>query len=181
MKNKKLYTTGAIFLAIIAVLVYTGGCFATKTVHNQLSEQHIKFPAKEQLEKENPQLAKYADKAVDNGDAAKAYSEYIKGHLAKIADGKTYSEVSADYQKDKTNTDLSQKRQTLFMGETLRGLLLNAWGWGLIGKIANTSAIILGIVSCGLLFCAATDGKTATSSKTTTSRSKTAKKGSSKK
>jgi len=29
------------------------------------------------------------------------------------------------------------------MGETLRGLLLNAWGWSLIGSIAGYAAITL--------------------------------------
>lgn len=38
---------------------------------------------------------------------------------------------------------LAQLRTTLFQGETLRGLLLNAWGWGTIGSIAVAVGIIL--------------------------------------
>ena len=35
----------------------------------------------------------------------------------------------------------------MFQGETLRGLLLGAWGWSLVGTIATLAGIILLI--CG--------------------------------
>jgi hypothetical protein len=41
---------------------------------------------------------------------------------------------------------LAQERTTLFMGETLKGLLLNAWGWAQIGSIAILAGWILIIV-----------------------------------
>ena len=126
-------------------------------VHDQLTDQHIKFGSKEALEKEgvSKSIVKYAGQTVDSGAKAKAYSDYIKGHLAKVAGGKTYSEVSGEYQKDKTNKTLEGQRQTLFMGETLRGLLLNAWGWGLIGSIANYAAVALFLAAGGLLLLSA--------------------------
>jgi hypothetical protein len=46
---------------------------------------------------------------------------------------------------------LAGERTTLFMGDTLRGLLLNAWGWGQIGSIAILAGILL-IVFGAILF-----------------------------
>jgi hypothetical protein len=36
---------------------------------------------------------------------------------------------------------LGQERQTLFQGETLRGLLLNAYAFGKVGRIAGIASI----------------------------------------
>lgn len=145
---RKILFIVATLLVIAGGLTYWGSMFAAQTVGEQLSTQKIKFPEKADWEKscsvEKSDAAKtkcltlisHAGVKVDNGMEAKAYSEYIGGHLEKVANGQTYSEVSSAYQKDKSNQALSGQRQTLFMGETLRGLLLNAWGWGLIGTIA---------------------------------------------
>jgi hypothetical protein len=137
MNMKRMIIAGiSAVIALAGILVWWGGSFATDFVHEQLSAQKIKFPSAEVLKADNPALVKYADLNVDNADTAKGYSEYISGHLQKVAGGKTYSEVSSLAQKDKTNTTLAAQKATLFQGETLRGLLLNAWGWGLIGMIA---------------------------------------------
>lgn len=126
-----------VVLAAAGALVMWGSVFAKNMVHDNLIEQNIKFGSAEALKAEGDEyLVKYAGQDVDNGAKAYAYSQYIKGHLEKVAGGKTYSEVSAAYQKDKTNKTLEAQRMTLFMGETLRGLLLSAYGWGLMGIIA---------------------------------------------
>lgn len=139
-----------VVLAVAGGLVFWGSTFAKNMVHDQLAEQKISFPSADQLKSEGrPDLVKYANETVDNGFEAKAFSDYIKGHLAKVANGQTYSEVSAAYQKDKNNQTLAGQRQTLFMGETLRGMLLSAYGWGLMGVIAFWSAI--GLWSAALL------------------------------
>lgn len=142
MKKLVLVTIGLV-LIVMASLALWGGRFATGFVHDQLVAQKIAFPDEATLEKDNPALVKYAGQTVDNGTKAKAYSDYIAGHLKNVAGGKTYSEVSGEYQKDRTNQTLAAQRETLFMGETLRGLLLNAWGWGLIGTIAGYASIAL--------------------------------------
>jgi hypothetical protein len=140
--KKVLLAVGLVLLAA-ASLVMWGSKFATGTVREQLAAQKITFPDKASLEQDNPALAKYASQKVDNGDEAKAYAAYIEGHLKNIANGQTYSEVSSQYQKDRTNQELAGQRTSLFMGETLRGLLLNAWGWGLIGTIAKYASLAL--------------------------------------
>jgi hypothetical protein len=151
---KKLLLLVGVVLVAAASLVMWGSKFATGFVHDQLAAQKITFPDKASLEEDNPALVKYADQKVDSGEKAKAYSEYIAGHLKNLADGKTYSEVSSEYQKDRTNQTLSGQRQSLFMGETLRGLLLNAWGWGLVGAIAYYVAIAMYAAAAGVVVTA---------------------------
>lgn len=146
---KKLLLVLSVALVAVASLALWGSTFATGFVRDQLAAQKIYFPEKDELEKDNPALVKYAGQQVDSAAEAKAYSDYIGGHLKNIAGGKTYSEVSSEYQKDRTNQTLASQRQSLFMGEVLRGTLLNAWGWGLVGSIAFYAAIALYIGAAG--------------------------------
>ena len=47
------------------------------------------------------------------------------------------------------NAKLAEEKATLFQGETLRGLLLNAWGWSLVGTLVTLAGwilILLGVV-----------------------------------
>jgi hypothetical protein len=121
-------------------LLLWGSNFSHNMVHNQLTEQKIQFPAKGTPgldPKEFPGLQRYAGQAVDNGAKAKAYADqFIAVHLKGIGNGQTYSQVSAASIADPTNTKLAGEVQTLFRGETLRGLLLYAWGWSVVGEIA---------------------------------------------
>ena len=64
--------------------------------------------------------------------------------MNKIAGGKTYSQVSDEWiAGGMKNEKLAGQRTELFTGETLRGLLLQAWGWGQIGSIALLAGILL--------------------------------------
>src|SRR5438132_1199806 len=75
------------------------------------------------------------------GTKAKAYAnQFINKQLQSVANGKTYSQVSAAAQANPTDTKLAAQVQTLFRGETLRGLLLYAWGWSVVGHIASLAA-----------------------------------------
>lgn len=134
----------AVFL-VGGVACWQAYSFASKNVREQLVEQKIFFPPKGEAldEKTYPDLQKYAGQQVDNADKAKAYADgYIKKHLAKIANGKTYSEVSSEFLKNPKDQTLATQRQNLFMGTTLRGLLLNAYAFGTLGNIAKVMSII---------------------------------------
>ncbi len=69
--------------------------------------------------------------------------------MDKAAGGKTYAEVSSEYNKLKATpgadpeqvAKLGELRMSQFMGSTLRGLLLNAYAFGTMGKIAGYAAI----------------------------------------
>jgi hypothetical protein len=138
-----LVIIGSILFLVLTVgggLLLWGSNFANNMVHDQLSEQKISFPpaGSPALDpKTYPGLQKYAGQRVDNGPKAKAYADqYIKVHLKEVADGKTYSEVSTLSRANPEDQKLAGQVQTLFRGETLRGLLLNVWGWATIGAIA---------------------------------------------
>ena len=87
------------------------------------------------------------------GKQAKLYAEdQIGVDLTKVAGGKTYSQVSAAWiAGGMKSATLASERATLFTGETLRGLLLNAWGWSVIGSIATLAGLILILIGA-LLF-----------------------------
>ena len=174
MVKRYVLLIATVVLAVAGGLVFWGSSYAKTMVHDNLVEQKITFGTAEALKAGGDEdLVKYAGQLVDNGAKAMAYSEYIQGHLAKVANGKTYSEVSTEFQKDKTNKTLEAQRQTLFMGETLRGLLLSAYGWGLMGLIAFW-------VSVGL-FAAAAVALVAYLYSVTLTKQKPAKKASAKK
>jgi hypothetical protein len=163
--RKSIDITLTLIGAVVAVVMFAGGWlalyaahFATSQVHDQLASQQVFFPDKGSPAldpAEFPGLQKYAGQQVDDGPKAKAYAnEFIAVHLSKIADGKTYAEVSAEAMKDPTNAKLQAEKQTLFQGETLRGLLLTAgYGYWTFGIIAGYAAIafFVGAVVMGFL------------------------------
>src|SRR3954453_23242587 len=132
----------ALGLLVAGALALIGGAYANNVVHDQLSPQKIYFPAKGKALPAN--LNQFAGQQVDTAKEAKAYAnDFIALHLKQIGGGKTYSQVSAAFLQNPTNQKLAQTRQTLFMGETLRGLLLPAWGWGTIATIATIAGFVL--------------------------------------
>lgn len=147
-------------LIVIGALAWWGYSFATTNVRNELSAQKIYFPVKGSpglTPEEYPTLQKYAGQLVDDGPKAKAYAnDFIGKHLEKVAGGKTYAEVSAEALKDPTNTKLQGQKQTLFQGETLRGLLLGDgyayWTFGILAKYAAIASFVGAGVMAMLVF-----------------------------
>jgi hypothetical protein len=150
-------------LLVIGGLAWVGYRFATTSVHDELAAQKIYFPPKGSPAldpAEFPDLQQYAGQLVDDGPKAKAYANgFIGRHLEKIANGKTYSEVSSLAMKDPTNTALQQQKQALFQGETLRGLLLGDgyayWTFGQLAEVASMvafagAAVMAILVALGL-------------------------------
>ncbi|MBU6313570.1 MAG: hypothetical protein KJS70_00890 [Actinomycetales bacterium] len=146
----------AALLLIFAGLLNFGAGFANDSVQSQLANQNIAFPDEGGLPSETKdQLAKWAGKQVTTGEMARDYSDlFILEHMNASANavmGKpaTYSEVSSAYmaaQRDGVTTPeqvqkLADLRQTLFMGNTLRGMLLEAYAFGTLGVIAGYAAI----------------------------------------
>ena len=138
-----------IFLTVIlgvgGLLLLFGANFGLDMVHSQLNAQDISFPAKGSpalTPAEYPGLQQYAGQKVDSGPKAKAYAnEFIKVHLAAVAGGKTYSQVSELSRANPHDAKLAGQVATLFKGETLRGLLLYAWGWSVVSTIALYAGI----------------------------------------
>ena len=130
-------------MMVIGVLALVGGNYANDVVHDQLTPQKISFPAAGSPEL-LPGIKQYAGQQVVDGGQAKAYAnDFIGVHLTKIADGKTYAEVSTAALADPKNEKLAAQKASLFQGETLRGLLLNAWGWSVVGTVATVAGFFL--------------------------------------
>jgi hypothetical protein len=130
-------------MILVGVVALIGGGYDRQVVHDQLAPQKVFFPAKGSPAL-LPGVEQYAGQQVLNGAQAKAYAnQFINVHLSKIAGGKTYSQVSAASIADPKNATLTAQKATLFQGETLRGLLLNAWGWSLVGTIATLAGWLL--------------------------------------
>lgn len=144
-------TVAAAGLMVIGVLAIAGGSYDKQVVHDQLTPQKIFFPPAGSPAL-LPGVKQYAGQQLVNGDQAKAYANnFINVHLSKIAGGQTYSQVSAAAIAAPNNTKLAAEKATLFQGETLRGLLLGAWGWSMIGTIATLAGIILLLLGAVLL------------------------------
>jgi hypothetical protein len=144
----------AIVLIVVGALAIYGGNFGRDNVQDRLEPQNIVFPPLEAMTpEEQAEIGEYAGQQVDTGPEAEAYSRYIQGHLAEVNEGKTYSETSSEAralaEDDPARVELDAKVQTLFRGETLRAILLNAYGWWTVASItllAGFAAVIGGIV-----------------------------------
>ena len=94
-----------------------------------------------------PYLEKYAGQQMTTGAQAEAYANhFIAVHLQEIGKGQTYSELSgAAMALPKGSAAYSSAEatvQTVFMGTTLRSMLLNAYGWWQLGQIALIASIV---------------------------------------
>ena len=157
-----------VILAAASGFLFYQGSFVTGMVHDQLVAQQIFFPGTDQVKaggaldpaKFPAELTQYAGQQVDNGDKARVYAQdFIGKHLQGVAGGQTYSQVSSANSKlnaqiaatDKADPNyatlqaqqatLSGQKTTLFMGEMLRGTLLNSWGWWTVGTYTTYAAI----------------------------------------
>lgn len=139
-------------LGLAVVLLVAGGLltwahnFVGDEVHNQLAAQKIYFPAANDPQLKDPAFAAvrpYAGQQLLTGQQAQVYADhYIANHLKAIGNGKTYSQLSGQAQKDPNNAQLQAQVATMFKGETLRGLLLNVYGWAKMGTLAGIAAIV---------------------------------------
>jgi hypothetical protein len=144
-------TVAAAGIIVVGIIAVVGGSYDKQVVHDQLVPQKIFFPAATSPEL-LPGVKQYAGQQLVNGAQAKAYANnFINVHLSKIAGGQTYAQVATAALAAPKNAKLAEEKATLFQGETLRGLLLNAWGWSLVGTIATLAGFIL-IALGGVLF-----------------------------
>ena len=163
--------TGAVvaiaMVALGAAAIY-GGSFALDNVRDRLEPQNISFgPASEMSAEEKAEVGDFAGQKVDTGTEAEAYSRYIGIHLTEIGGGKSYAELGGplfalEAQIDEAKAagedtaameeelaGLQGQRDTVFKGETLRAILLNAYGWWTVGQITLFAGI--GMVVVGLI------------------------------
>jgi len=139
----------AVVLLVAGGLLLWGHNFVTDQVHTQLAAQKIYFPPAGSPEiKALPAadahaMTAYAGQLMTNGAQAQTYANhFISVHLVKIGGGKTYAQLSSASLAQPNNAALAAQVQTVFRGETLRGLLLNAYGFWEMGQIMLIGAIV---------------------------------------
>ena len=151
----------AVLLVAGALLTWAHG-YVHDEVHSQLAAQKIYFPPKgsDALKPKEigPYLNQYAGQQLVNGAQAKAYADhFIAVHLDEMANGQTYSQLSAKSLANPSDQKLAGLVQTVFRGETLRGLLLNAYAFDTMGTVALYGAFGA-FAGAGLLIILATLG-----------------------
>src|SRR3954451_2891351 len=149
-----LFSIGGVFLAllflILGLVMTSNANFSKKYVRDQLREQKIKFKTADTLtdeEKKADCLVKYAGQPLETGKQAECYANSFIGlHTASTANGETYATLGDKQAEVRTKiaaaqksndpavadlnnqlTTLTAQRETLFKGETLRGLLLTSY------------------------------------------------------
>jgi hypothetical protein len=148
-------------LLVAGGLLLWGSAYVHNTVQGQLAAQQISFPpapafahpkaGTEITPSMIPSVSQYAGQQMLTGQQAEAYADhFIAVHIANMAGGKTYSQLSAESLAQPGNTQLATTVNTVFKGETLRSMLLNAYGWWKVSQITyiiSLAAFGLGAVS----------------------------------
>ncbi len=169
--DKLISWTGLALAAVLLVaggLLTWANTFIDDQVVDQLTMQDITMPEGEALaslpDADREALEPYGGSPMDSGPEAKAYADhFILAHMnaqgAALNNGEsvTYEEASAKGRElsaavaENPNATQAQKdeaqawmdlRETLFMGNTLRGLLLYGYAFATIGTIAGIAAIV---------------------------------------
>src|SRR6478735_4413207 len=168
----------AAVLLIAGGLLTWASVFVGDTVHDQLSQQDITMPSGAALDAlpagDKAALEPYAGQQMTTGPQAKAYADhFILVHMnkggAELAEtagwqqpmtdssaGAVSKEIAAettlsDSVKTEATTAVNTCRSdTLFTGNTLRGLLLYGYAFATIGTIAGYAAIAA-FVGAGVL------------------------------
>src|ERR1700748_3575725 len=150
----------AMLLAVGGLLLW-GSAYVHNTVQGQLAAQQITFPSASAFAHPKagteitpsmiPSVSQYAGQQLLTGQQAEAYADhFIAVHIADMAGGKTYSQLSTEAMAQPSNTQLAGTVATVFKGETLRSMLLNAYGWWKVSQITYIIALAafgLGTVS----------------------------------
>jgi hypothetical protein len=155
---------GVIMLAVGGLLLW-GSAYIHNDVTSQLAAQKVYFPpaaafahAKPGTEitpSMIPSVSQYAGQQLATGQQAAAYAnDFIAVHLREFGHGQTYAQLSALSLAHPTNAALAAEVQLIFRGDTLRSMLLNAFGWWKVSQIAY----IISLVTFGLGAIAAAAG-----------------------
>ena len=180
-RNSSRTLVGAMSAALAAVLLIAGGlllwgsAYVHNTVQSQLAAQQITFPAaaafahpkagSEITPNMIPSVSQYAGQQLLTGQQAEAYADhFIAQHITDMSGGKTYAQLSAESMAQPNNTQLAGLVNTVFKGETLRSMLLNAYGWWKVAQITYIAALISfglsGLALIGSIIALATGRKT---------------------
>ena len=160
------FALAAVLLAAGGLLLW-GSAYVHNTVQGQLAAQQIFFPPKAAFAHAQagteitpsmiPSVSQYAGQQLLTGQQAEAYANnFIAVHITNMTGGKTYAQLSSAALANPKDTKLAGLVATVFKGETLRSMLLNAFGWWKVSQITYIAAIVSfalgGLVLLGSLF-----------------------------
>ena len=158
----------AVILLAAGGLLMWGSTYVHNTVHGQLAAQQINFPPKGSPALASPEIGpylnQYAGQQLLTGQQAEAYADhFIAVHVSEAAGGKTYAQLSTAALAQPNNTKLAGQVATVFKGETLRAMLLNAYGWWKVSQITYIASIVSlalgGLALAGAVFGLSTGRK----------------------
>jgi hypothetical protein len=146
------FVLAAILLAAGGLLLW-GSTYTHNMVHNQLAAQKIYFPPKAAFAHPKaggeitpsmiPSVSQYAGQQLLTGQQAQSYADnFIAVHITNMTGGQTYAQLSAKALANPNDTKLAGEVATVFKGETLRAILLNAFGWWKVSQITYIAALI---------------------------------------
>lgn len=156
----------AVVLVVAGGLLTWGSSFVSSQVHTQLAAQKIYFPPKAAFATAKPgteitpgmipYLEKYAGQELTTGPQAAAYADhFIAVHLQEIGGGQTYAQLSTAARALPAGSPAAvaagAKVDSVFQGTTLRGMLLNAYGFSMLGEIAGFAAL-MSYLAAALMF-----------------------------
>ena len=133
-------------LFVAGGLLLWGSTYTHNTVHNQLAAQQIYFPPKAAFAHAKagteitpsmiPSVSQYAGQQLVTGQQAESYADnFIAVHITNMTGGKTYAQLSSAALANPNNAKLAGQVATVFKGEALRSMLLNAFGWWKVSQI----------------------------------------------
>jgi hypothetical protein len=146
------FVLSAILLAAGGLLLW-GSTYTHNMVHNQLAAQQIYFPPKAAFAHPKaggeitpsmiPSVSQYAGQQLVTGQQAQSYADnFIAVHITNMTGGQTYAQLSAKALANPNDTKLAGEVATVFKGETLRAILLNAFGWWKVSQITFIASLI---------------------------------------
>jgi hypothetical protein len=155
--DKILGWTGASLAVVLLAaggLLLWGSAYIHNTVQGQLAAQDITFPSASAFAHAKagteitpsmiPSVSQYAGQQLLTGQQAEAWADhFIAVHISEMGGGKTYSQLSAESLADPGNTALANTVSTVFKGETLRSMLLNAYGWWKVSQITYIASLVM--------------------------------------
>jgi hypothetical protein len=180
MKRRTLdiaFSIGGLFIACllfaVGLVMTSNANFSKNYVRDQLTQQNITFKPAADLtdeEKASACVVANAGKVMTTGKQAECYAnDFIGLHLESTANGQTYAEIGVPQSElrakvaaaqssgdpalpalQKQLADITTQRETLFKGETLRGLLLTSYGFSVLGDKAEQAATVAYIAAAAM-------------------------------
>ena len=157
-RNSRLTAIAGFAVAVVLLaagsLLLWGSTYVHNTVQGQLAAQQIFFPPRAAFAHPKagteitpnmiPSVSQYAGQQLLTGQQAEAYADhFIAVHVADMPAARPTPSCRRSRSPQPNNTKLAGQVATVFKGETLRSMLLNAYGWWKVSQITYIASIVV--------------------------------------